>query len=32
MGAPAVVLGVQVGARDDELLDDLVMVVERGIH
>jgi hypothetical protein len=28
MGAPAVVvLGVQVGARDDELLDDRVMVV-----
>jgi hypothetical protein len=33
MGAPAVVvLGVQVGARDDELLDDRVMVAARRIH
>jgi hypothetical protein len=33
MGAPAVVvLGVHFGARDDELLDDRVTVVEHRIH
>ena len=32
MGAPEWAFGIQVGARDDELLDDLVMVVERRPH